>query len=336
VVVFDRLGGKRWERSLESETVGAPLVGILSDETVVFGSYQQTKRIGPAGEKVIATLAQTALVDGAWVLLEYEDSPPGQLPRRVHYEWQNPETNAVVALERGWAHQSGRMFARDPGDVSLFSAGSATPSASLSLLNGAESVTYDYTDGGGDLLFGAYLPATLVPTPRVWRVPRDFSSAALLELGMSSVETPVLRGGSEMISAARNGSSLQPIWSKDLGKTFSPIGMPVSGEWSSVLVRGKTAIVTIAEGSTFVPPHVLQIFYGDRSTPEVMRPERPYLDAALSPDGECLAHFEPIAAGDARSETWQLVIRSLSDGRESRPSITVHSGLGVNPLDWWE
>jgi hypothetical protein len=346
VLLFDRAGRRRWERSLGSGFVEAPLSGILSDETVVYDTYPKTTQIGPSGEKLITTGARTVFVADNWVLLEYEDSPAGQLPRRVHYEWRDPGTNAKVTIEPGWVHRTGRMFARDPGMVSLFSAGSAAAGATLSLLNGAESVTYDYTDGGGDLLFGAYSPVSGASTPRVWRVARDFSSAALLELGASVVETPVLRGNSEMISVTRDGSSFQPVWSKDLGKTFSSIGMPVSGEsGGNVLVRGKTAIVTILEGSSFVPPHVLQIFYGDRSVPEVIRTSefpRSAFDASslgLSPDGECFAYFEQIAVGDAWSDTWQLVIRRLRDGRENRPSIRIDTPprwRGIPVLEWWE
>jgi hypothetical protein len=345
VLVLDRAGTKRWERSVGSAFVEAPFGGILSDETVVIDTFRKTTQIGPTGEKLIATLGRTVFVEDNWVLLEYEDSPPGQLPRIVHYEWRDPGTNAVVTLERGWVHRTGRMFARDPGRVGLFSPGSASPGATLSLLNGAESVTYDYTDGGGDLLFRAYVPATGTSTPHIWRVRRDFSSAALLELGASVLDTPVLRGDREMISVTYDGSSFQPVSSKDLGKTFLPIGMPVSGDsGASVFVRGATAIATLSEGSSFVPPRVLQIFYGDRSEPEVLRSSEfppSGVDAnalGLSPDGECFAYLEQVIVGDARSDTWQLVIRSLGDGRENRPSITVHRPTVVSTthLDWWE
>jgi hypothetical protein len=349
LVVLDRSGEKRWERALEPGFSGEPLLGgILSDGTVILDTWNQvvrTKRVGPTGERTIATGARTVWVDGDWVLLSYDDTPPGQ-PNGIHYEWRNADTNAAVSLERGWAHKSGRMFVRDPATVALFSPGSATPSASVSLLvNQTEKARLDATDGGGDLLFPVDSNDRVNSIRRVWRVSRDLSSAALLDLGTSVGIPPVLRGHGEMISVMLDyddgGPRFQGVWSKDVGKTFSEVGVPVWGDTGAgVVVRGKTAAVTILEGFSFVAPPVLQILYGDRSVPLVMRAsERPFSSAVVSPDGECLAYFERTDPVDAATGTWQLVIRSLGAQRDSRPSITFSSsfpGIVGYPLDWWE
>ncbi len=351
LLLLDRSGEKRWERALEPGFSGEPLLGgILSDETVILDTWAnqllQTKRVGPTGETTIATGSRTVWVEGDWVLLSYDDSPPGQVPVRIHYEWRNPGTNAVIGLERGWAHRSRGMFVRDPAAVALFSPGSATPVASVSLLvNRTEIARFDATDGGGDLLFPVDSTDRQNSIRRVWRVPRDLSSAALLDLGTPVGIPPVLRGHGDMIAVMLGyddgGPRFQTVLSKDVGRTFSEVGTPVWGVTGArVVVRGKTAAVTIPEGFSFVAPPVLQIFYGDRSVPLVMRAsEHPFSSAVVSPDGECLAYFEKTGPADAATGTWQLVIRSLGAERDNRPSISFSStfpGIVGYPLGWWE
>ena len=347
VIVFDHTGNQQFQHRLEPPFSGAPIIGgILSDGTVavtVISNVQyQSRLVGATGETVVANGAKARLVDGDWLLLEY---PPSSAQEPVvRYEWRNPTTGAVVALQGGWNYQSANLFGNDRGELALFVGGAATPRATARLASDHGVAAFDFTDGGGDLLFPVIDQKDNGSSEtRTWRVARDLSAVAEVVLGTPA--RPVLRTTGEMFSTrldpASGNGSFQPIWSRDGGRTFADIGRAVPSEYgASISVRGKTAAISIREGFDYIEPPLLQLFYDNHTTPQVLRAlDHNFQNAELSPDGECLAYFEGPPESGQTSSDWQLVIRNLSTQEERRPAVTTTARfnyLGSRPLAWLE
>jgi hypothetical protein len=325
LALFDRSGNKAWERQASPDK---SLGGILSDGSLIVDdpSASTTEKIGANSEQVIATGTTTRWISDDWVLTESiaTDGNPT-------YQWVRPATGELAPLPAGWVYESADVFIRDPGVVALFHPGEGLPHAALSLVEEAAITTFNFTDGGGDLLFGAYYSSSDSSADFVWRVPRDLSAASKIQLG-GKIALPTIDQTGTLFGIEQAGDGFQPAWSVNGGASFSTIGSQVPSEFGGMVsVRGKSAAIAVGEGHTYVEPPYVQIFHDHQTDPQTLRASQHFFtEFSLSPDGQCAAYYEQDA------NTWQLVIRDLSNRSEVRPGSPVNedSGEALRIL-WW-
>jgi hypothetical protein len=323
LALFDRSGNKSWERQTSPNK---SLGGILSDGSLIVDASPTTEQIGPSSEQVIATGTTTRWISNDWILLESTatDGNPS-------YQWARPATGEMVSLPSGWVYESDGVFIKEPGLVALFRPGEALPHASLSLVEEAAITTFNFSDGGSDLLFSAYYSASDSSADFVWRVPRDLSTSAKIQLG-GKVALPTIDQTGTLFAIEQAGDGFEPAWSQNDGASFSLIGSQVSSEFGgTVSVRGKSAAIAVGEGHTYVELPYVQIFYDHQTAAQPLRASQHFFTGlTLSPDGECAAYYEQDAS------TWRLVIRDLSKLSEVRPGspATDEFGDGLH-IVWW-